>query len=142
MKKWESIDIGSLPSPTTSEELARSDLKGKNKMKKPSQQSEDDTITLVRARWIEASERTSQLAAKLFQPGSGYGDPDARAADEHRLQSARLEVERLFREYDDLDRRNRESKVLELQRSQMRATWASFSVAVVAAIIALIALFK
>lgn len=110
--------------------------------KKIDQQSDGDNITLARAKWIEASERTSQLAAELFQPGSGYGDPSARAADEHRLQSTRLEAERLFRVYDDLDRRDRESKVLELQRSQMRATWASFAVAAVATIIALIALFK
>ena len=85
----------------------------------------------ARLRWREASERASRLAAELFQPGSGYGDPEAKAQDEHRLQSARLDAERLFREYHDLDRRDMEYKMLELQRSQRLATWASFVVAAV-----------
>lgn len=85
----------------------------------------------ARSKWIEASERASQFAADLFQPGSGYGDPEARAQDEHHLQSARHEAERLFREYHDLDRRDMESKMLKLQRSQRLATWASFAVAAV-----------
>jgi hypothetical protein len=88
-------------------------------------------VEAARARWIEASEIASQLAAELFQPGSGYGDPDARKADEHRLQSARLDAERLFREYHDLDRRDVEIKMLEIQSSQRLATWASFTVAAV-----------
>ena len=103
-------------------------------------------VRAARAKWIEASERASKLAAELFQPGSGYGDPDARAADEHRLQSARHEAERLFREYHDLDRRDTELKMLDLQRSQRLATWASFAVAAVVGlatvISTLIALFK
>ncbi|MGH8584600.1 MAG: hypothetical protein ACREWG_17910 [Gammaproteobacteria bacterium] len=85
----------------------------------------------ARARWLSASDRASKLAAELFQPGSGYGDPEARAADEHRLQSARHDAERSFREYHDLDRREMELKMLELQRSQRLATWASFAVAAV-----------
>jgi len=117
-----------------------------NEPKKLNQQSESDIITVARARWLEASDRASQLAAELFQPGSGYGDPDARVADEHRLQSARLEVERLFREYNDLDRRDIESKLLDLQRSQRLATWASFAVAAVVGLATvvsiLVALFK
>ena len=88
-------------------------------------------ITAARARWLEASQRASQLAAELFQPGSGYGDPDARQADEHRLQSAREDAERLFREYHDMDRRWLEFEMLQLQRSQRLATWASFAVAAV-----------
>ena len=89
------------------------------------------TVEQARSRWLEASERASLLAADLFQPGSGYGDPDARAADEHRLQTARHDAERLSREYYDLDRREMEFKLLNLQRSQQWATWASFAVAVV-----------
>jgi hypothetical protein len=88
-------------------------------------------VEAARARWLEATEAASRLAAELFQPGSGYGDPDARSADEHRLQSARLEAERFFREYHDLDRRDLELKMLALQRSQQLATWASFAVAAV-----------
>ena len=88
-------------------------------------------IEAARSRWLEASEVASNLAAEFFQPGSGYGDPDARAADQHRLQSARLDAERLFREYHDLDRRDMELKMLDLQRSQRLATWASFAVAAV-----------
>jgi hypothetical protein len=80
-------------------------------------------VGAARDRWLKASERASQLATELFQPGSGYGDPDARVANEHRLQSARHDAERLFREYHDIDRRDMEIKLLELQRSQRIATW-------------------
>ena len=88
-----------------------------------------EALNLARTRWLEASARASNLASELFQPGSGYGDPEARIQDEHKLQSARLEAERLFREYNDLDRRTLESKMVTLQRSQRLATWASFAVA-------------
>jgi hypothetical protein len=94
----------------------------------------NNDVEAARARWLSASECASQIASELFQPGSGYGDPDARASDEHRLHSARHEAERLFREYHDLDRRNTELKILTLQRSQRLATWASFSVAVMVGI--------
>ncbi len=93
--------------------------------------SEEDCVVAARNRWVRASEQASKLAAELFQPGSGYGDPDAQRADEHRLLSAREEAERLFREYHDLDKRRIESEMLELQRSQRLATWASFAVAAV-----------
>jgi len=103
-------------------------------------------VEAARVKWLGASEQASQLAAELFQPGSGYGDPEAKAADEHRLQSVRLDAERLFREYNDLDRREMEIKLYELQRSQRLATWASFAVAAVvglATIVSiLVALFK
>lgn len=88
-------------------------------------------VGAARKKWRAASEQASQLAAELFQPGSGYGDPDARAQDEHRLQSARHNVDRLFQEYHDIDRREMELKMFELQRSQRLATWASFAVAAV-----------
>ena len=107
---------------------------------------EDNDVQAARARWLSASESASQLAAELFQPGSGYGDPQARAADEHRLQSARHDAELFFQEYHDLDRRDIELKMLELQRSQRLATWASFAVAAVVGLATvvgtLVALFK
>lgn len=113
-------------------------------MTKPQETNSD--IQTIRSRWIEASERASKLAAELFQPGSGYGDPDARAADEHRLQTARHDAERLFHEYHDLDRREMERQILALQRSQRLATWASFAVAAVVGLATvvstLVALFK
>jgi hypothetical protein len=106
----------------------------------------NDGVEAARARWLSASERASQLAAELFQPGSGYGDPDARTADEHCLQSARHDAERFFREYHDLDRRDMELKLLRVQRSQRLATWASFAVAAVVGLATvvntLVALFK
>lgn len=73
-------------------------------------QKTNSEVEAARARWLEAGEAASKLSAELFQPGSGYGDPDACAADEHRLQSVRLKAERFFREYHDLDRRGRELK--------------------------------
>ena len=103
-------------------------------------------VEQARIRWLHASDSASQIASELFQPGSGYGDPEARNQDEHRLQSARHEAERLFREYHDLDRREMEEKLLDLQKSQRLATWASFAVAAVVGIAtvvsALVALFK
>lgn len=98
-------------------------------MTKPQLSNSD--VEAARARWLSASENASRLAAELFQPGSGYGDPEARVADEHRLQSARHDAERFFQEYNNLDRRDIELKMLELQRSQRLATWASFTVAAV-----------
>lgn len=83
----------------------------------------------ARQRWYAASENASKLAKDLFQPGSGYGDPDGRLADEHRLRTAREEAERLYREYNDLDRARVDAQILQLQRSQKLATWASFVVA-------------
>lgn len=94
----------------------------------------ENNIEEARKRWVAASEYASKLANELFQPGSGYGDPDACANDEHRLQSAREEAERLFREYHDLDRKEIEVKMLKLQKSQHLATWASFVVAAVVGI--------
>ena len=88
-------------------------------------------VEAAREKWLAASEQASQLASELFQPGSGYGDPDARATDEHRLQNAMHNADRLFQEYHDLDKRDMELKMLELQRSQRLGTWASFAVAAV-----------
>ena len=42
---------------------------------------------------------------------------------------ARADAERLFREYQDLERRHTQQQMLQLQRSQQLATWASFCVA-------------
>ncbi len=93
--------------------------------------TEHAAVSDARSRWIDASARASNLAAELFQPGSGYGDPDAREQDVHRLETAKAEAERFFREYDDLYRQHIESEMLQLQRSQRLATWASFAVAAV-----------
>lgn len=80
-------------------------------------------VEQARIRWLNASESASSIASELFHLGSGYGDPEARNQDEHRLQSARHEAERLFCEYHDLDRREMDAKLLELQKSQRLATW-------------------
>jgi hypothetical protein len=52
-------------------------------------ESRSDSMELARKRWLDASEYASKLSSELFQPGSGYGDPDARLQDEHRLRSAK-----------------------------------------------------
>jgi hypothetical protein len=96
-----------------------------------SQRSISLKVDEARGKWVSTSEAASKLAAELFQPGSGYGDPDARMQDEHRLQTVRHEAERLFREYHDLSRQETDQKIYELQKSQQLATWASFSVAAV-----------
>ena len=96
-------------------------------MEKPQNCKSD--VEAARAKWLSASARATKIASELFQPGSGYGDPEAKAADEHRLNSARHEAERLFLEYQDLDKRETEQKMLSLQKSQHLATWASFAVA-------------
>lgn len=88
----------------------------------------------ARARWIAASRRASELSAELFQPGSGYGHPDALAADQHKLQSFKDEADRLFQDYEALARRLNDEKTYSLQRSQTLSSWASFSVAFVVAI--------
>jgi hypothetical protein len=90
----------------------------------------DDPVEAARLAWLNARSAASCLANELFQPGSGYGDPFAQKHDEHRLQTAKEEAEQRFREYYDLDRQKMEEQMLKLQRSQHRATWASFAVAV------------
>jgi hypothetical protein len=89
----------------------------------------ESQVFAARQRWHDASERASNIALEMHQPGSGYGDPDALLQDEHRLNSARFEADRLFRDYDSLDRQLTGSKMLALQSSQRLATWASFAVA-------------
>ncbi len=74
----------------------------------------ENNVEKARKKLVAASEYASKLGNELFQPGSGYWDPDARANDEHRLQSAREEAERLFREYHDLGRKELEVKMLKL----------------------------
>lgn len=86
-------------------------------------------VDAARSKWLSASVVASELATELFQLGSGYGDPEARMQDEHRLQTSRHEAQRLFQEYHDLSRQETELKMLELQKSQRLATWASFAVA-------------
>ena len=94
-----------------------------------SPQNLERLVVDARARWLDANQRASKLAADLFQPGNGYGDPEARMSDQHLLETARAESERLFKEYYDLDRQQNELRILKLQRSQSIATWASFAVA-------------
>lgn len=86
-------------------------------------------VEMARQRWSSASASAAELAEQLFQPGDGYGDPDARLADEHRLRTAQKEADRQFQLYHDLDRRWVQGEMLKLQRSQRLATWASFAVA-------------
>jgi hypothetical protein len=96
-----------------------------------SQRIEGNEVAVARSQWMAASENASKIADSMYEEGSGYGDPEARNADLHRLQSARDEAERRLREYNDLDRRQIQFEMLHLQRSQRLATWASFSVAAV-----------
>lgn len=94
-------------------------------------QESDNKVNEARDRWLVANEHAANLANELFQPGSGYGDSEARMQDEHHLRSARQDADRYFREYQDLDRREIERRIMELQSSQRLATWASFAVALV-----------
>lgn len=101
-----------------------------------------EKASAARVRWLDASDSATNLGKSLFQPGSGYGDPEAKQQDEHKLQLARLESERLFREYNDLDRKVFEAQTLAIQRSQKKATWAAFSVAAAVGIKPLVELIK
>ncbi|WP_248767829.1 hypothetical protein [Pseudomonas sp. MWU12-2345] len=95
-------------------------------------------VDLARAKWVGASDAASELGKVMHQLGSGYGDPEARMQDEHRLQTTRYDAERLFREYDDLSRQQTDMKILMLQASQKRAMWASFAVAAVVGVATII----
>lgn len=99
------------------------------RMKQRLQEAMVDSIADARAKWLEASAKASALAAELLQPGGGYGVPEARPNDKHRLQTARLNAEWLHREYSDLEHRHLDSKMVKLQQSQRLATWSSFAVA-------------
>lgn len=98
----------------------------------------ESEVKKARERWHEANKSASEMAGKLFQLGSGYGAPEARAADEHQLQTLRDEAERLFKEYCDLDRRLIDHRMVEIQESQRKATWASFAVAFILGILVIV----
>jgi hypothetical protein len=88
-------------------------------------------VEAARVRWIESSENASKLALEVYQPGSGYGDPQAEAGDKYRVEAARADAQRLMQEYHDIDRQLNEQRISDLQSSQTLATWASFTVALV-----------
>jgi hypothetical protein len=90
----------------------------------------ENEVRTARSRWQDASTQAAQLTKSLFGDGDGYGDRDARIAAERRVDSVKIEAERLFREYDDLSRQLTDSKMYDLQQSLARATWATFAVAV------------
>lgn len=89
----------------------------------------EEQVQRARKDWHKASERAARIALELFQPGNSYGNPDARFQDEHLLNSARFEADRLFKHYDALERQLTDNKMLSLQASQKLATWGSFAVA-------------
>lgn len=88
-------------------------------------------VEAARVRWLEASENASKLSLEMYQPGSGYGDPQAEAGDKYRVEAARADAQRLMQEYHDIDRQLNEQRISDLQKSQTLATWASFAVAFV-----------
>jgi len=94
----------------------------------------------ARARWLDAQQERRALAASLSQPGSGYGDPEARLQDEHHLRVATEAAEDLLREYQDLVRARTDAEMLTLQRSMTRATWASVVIALATVTVAVAAL--
>lgn len=69
--------------------------------------------------WQLASKKSSDLARKLFQPGSGYGDPGAEMQDLHLLSSARNEEDLFYRRYQELSACDSERRNYRLQV----ATW-------------------
>lgn len=95
-------------------------------------------VEAARDRWLEASEKASSLALEMYQPGSGYGDPQAEVGDKYRVEAARADAQRLLQEYHDLDRKLNEQKLSDLQKSQTLATWASFAIAFVVGVTTII----
>jgi len=100
-----------------------------SQIEESSRKQDAGSVEDARTRWLEASERASRLSAQLFEPGTFGGGAIALEEIVHGAETARAEAERLFRDYHDLDRQRIESEMLELQRSQRLATWASFTVA-------------
>lgn len=93
--------------------------------------AESNSTETARVRWLEARRRYSELADNYLRPGNGYGDPFTQQSAAHQVETARNEAESLFLEFQRLDRRDVDSTMLKLQRSQHLATWASFVVAAV-----------
>ena len=58
---------------------------------------------IARSDWETAKATRIKLEKELFQPGSGYGDPCAQKADEHRLECARYEEQARYQIYKDLE---------------------------------------
>ena len=57
-------------------------------------------IDQARIRWLSASEHASAATAEMHLNG-GYGCPEAYQEDLNRREAARLDAERMFREYQD-----------------------------------------
>lgn len=77
-----------------------------------------EAIEQARIRWTAACEKASALVQVKIDAG--------RATN---LELARIEADHLFLEYLDIERRRTQEEMLQLQRSQQLATWASFAVA-------------
>jgi hypothetical protein len=88
-------------------------------------------LEAARQKYIDASRLVAELHSSLFQPGSGYGSPDEFRNDEQRLVAARAEAVECFQDYQLLERRKIDLRILSLERSQTLAAWSSFSVAAV-----------
>jgi len=72
-----------------------------NNMKKELQMAggTENLVVAARTKWLDASAMASSLASEVFDGERHYGDREARLEDEGRVQSARSEADRLFREY-------------------------------------------
>lgn len=76
--------------------------------------------------WMKAVEQAGEIGSELFQPGSGYGDPEAKEQDLHRLNEARLHADRMYKVYLDIDRAASEAQAKRMQKSQRLLAIASF----------------
>lgn len=82
-------------------------------------------VGVARSRWLIALANASKLSGEMYAPGTGYGDPDALAAAQHRLQEAKDEAQRLFCDWQD-------QRVAKLQRSQTVTAWTAIGISVLA----------
>ncbi len=88
-----------------------------------------DEHKAARDAWTAAQQAAIQERRTIFGEGTGFGDPDAKEAALQRLAAAETEAQMCRSEYEDLQRVGMEKEMLQLQRSQRLATWASFAVA-------------
>ena len=52
------------------------------------------SVEEARLKWLATSSKASELALEMYQPGSGYGDPQAEAGDKYRVEVAKSEADK------------------------------------------------
>ncbi len=112
-------------------------MEHKGTMESQQKKIEAQTALPAEREWLNARAVLSEIQDQIFSNGSGYGDPAARQADMHRLDCARQDEERTFRNYQHQQTLSHERQLLNMQRASF-FLGAVISIATIAQIVSAI----